>query len=100
MRRLVIGVVQLIVLIVLAFVMFFGLGFILNMLLKTTWLPIIAYVLLIVGLIVWFWGTDTFFGNLNEYTFADILTLLSGLAGAATSGYTIRLLRKKGYKMF
>lgn len=98
--NIVIEVLQLVVLILLAFCMFFGLGFILNMLLKTTWFPIYAYIIFVVGLVYWTWGHETFIENIIGYTLADYLPLVSGLAGAVLSGYTIRLLRVKGYKMF
>ncbi len=39
----------------------------------------------------------TRFGSLGT---ADILILISGLAGALAAGFTIRLLRKNGYQMF
>nr|WP_313782458.1 YuiB family protein [Paenibacillus larvae] len=39
--------IQLVIVTVLLFVLFFGLGFILNMLIKTTWLPIYMYFLLV-----------------------------------------------------
>lgn len=88
----IIQILQNFILLILAFTMFFGLGFIINMLLKTTWFPIYAYVALIVGLVWWSWGTS--------YAFVDILPLLSGLLGAIASAGVIRALRVKGYKMF
>lgn len=88
----VIQILQSFILVILAFTMFFGLGFILNMLLKTTWFPIVAYMGLIVGLIWWSWGTS--------YAFVDVLPLVSGLLGAVASGSVIKSLRIKGYKMF
>lgn len=88
----VIQILQNIILLILAFTMFFGLGFIINMLLKTTWFPIIAYLALIVGLVWWSWGTS--------YGFVDVLPLVSGLLGAVASGSVIKSLRIKGYKMF
>ncbi|WNQ14167.1 YuiB family protein [Paenibacillus aurantius] len=91
---------QNVVLIILAFVMFFGLGFIINMLMKTTWFPIYGYVVFVIGLVYWSWGSDTFWNNLTGYSIADILPMISGLGGAIVSGYTIRMLRLKGFKMF
>jgi hypothetical protein len=88
----VIQILQSFILLILAFTMFFGLGFIINMLLKTTWFPIYAYVGLIVGLVYWSWGTS--------YAFVDLLPLLSGLLGAVISGSVIKGLRLRGYKMF
>jgi hypothetical protein len=95
----VIQILQLFVLTLLAFCMFFGLGFIINMLMKTTWFPIVGYVIFVIALIYWSWGTD-FIGALANYSLGDYLPLISGLAGAVGSGYVIRLLRQKGFKMF
>ncbi|WP_409347276.1 YuiB family protein [Paenibacillus sp. MBLB4367] len=91
---------QLVVLIFLAFTMFFGLGFIINMLMKTTWFPIYAYIAFVIFLVYWSWGAESFWTNLKGYTVADVLPLISGLGGAITSGHTIRVLRVKGFKMF
>jgi hypothetical protein len=38
--------------------------------------------------------------KLGSLATADILILLSGLAGAIAAGVTIKLLRKNGYQMF
>lgn len=96
----IIDLLQLVVLIFLAFTMFFGLGFIINMLMKTTWFPIYAYIAFVIFLVYWSWGGETFWANLKGYTVADILPLIAGLGGAITSGHTIRMLRVKGFKMF
>lgn len=96
----IIDLLQLIVLIFLSFCMFFGLGFIVNMLMKTTWLPIYVYIIFVLFLVYWSWGGQSFWDNLTGYTLADVIPLISGLGGAVTSGYTIRVLRVKGYKMF
>lgn len=81
---------QLIISIVLLFVFFFGIGFILNMILKTTWLPIIVYA----GVAGYF-----VFQMKNIYA-ADLTWIIAGLVGAVGSGLTIQTLRTKGYKMF
>jgi hypothetical protein len=92
---------QLIIVTVLLFVLFFGLGFILNMLMKTTWFPIYGYIALVIGLIIyWGWGTGSLSSNLAEYSFADYIPAAGGLIGAALSGSTIKMLRTKGYQMF
>lgn len=97
----ILGLLPIVVLTVLAFCIFFGLGFIVNMLLKTTWLPIYLYVIIVAGLLVYSWdGAESFAGNLRGYSVSDVLPMLSGLGGAIVGGYTIRLLRVKGYKMF
>lgn len=88
----IIQILQNFILLILAFTMFFGLGFIINMLLKTTWFPIYAYAGLMVWLIWWSRGTS--------YAFVDILPMVSGLLGAIVSGSVIKGLRLRGYKMF
>ncbi|MFD0868104.1 Uncharacterised protein [Chlamydia abortus] len=96
----IIDLVQLVVLILLGFCMFFGLGFIINMLLKTTWLPIYVYIIFVIGIVYWSWGAASLIENIKGYTLADYLPIISGLVGAVMSGYTIKMLRVKGYKMF
>lgn len=84
------NIAQLIISIPLFLVLAFGIGFILNMLIKTTWLPLVIYALLIVYLIL----------NMGNLLAVDYIILTSGLAGAVLSGVTIRILRAKGYRMF
>ncbi|MCY9591405.1 hypothetical protein PC41400_25465 [Paenibacillus chitinolyticus] len=86
--------IQLVIVIVLMFVLFFGLGFILNMLMKTTWFPVYAFVALIIGLS--FYYSD----KMTSITVVDIAPVIGGLIGAVVSGTTIRTLRIKGFKMF
>jgi hypothetical protein len=82
---------QLIISIPLLFVLFFGMGFILNMILKTTWLPLVIFlgVVLYVGR-----------GVTDIFTVVNMVLFLSGLTGAITGIWTIRTLRVKGYGMF
>lgn len=92
------------------FVLFFGIGFILNMLLRTSWIMAIIYpifaILVIdkVRFIDYFRNTMDSFSSLasemSQLATADILILSSGMAGAIGAGITIKLLRKKGYQMF
>jgi len=86
----------------LIFVLIFGIGFILNMLIKTTWLPLYGYLLLLAGTVVWFWRKDglPFAATLAGFGIPDYAAMAGGLLGAWLSGYTIRMLRAKGYKMF
>lgn len=92
---------QLVIETVLMLVLFFGLGFILNMLLKTTWLPIYLYIVLIIGVVIyWGWGSGTLLTNLAEYKIVDYIPASSGLIGVFISGYSIRALRERGFKMF
>ncbi|MCS0788133.1 YuiB family protein [Cytobacillus pseudoceanisediminis] len=92
------------------FVLFFGIGFILNMLLRMSWImaiiyPIIAiFIIDKVRFIEYFQNPSESFSSLgvelSSLALADILILSSGMAGAIVAGITIRLLRKKGYRMF
>ncbi|MBL4954409.1 YuiB family protein [Neobacillus sp. OS1-32] len=96
--------------IVLFFVLFFGIGFILNMILRMTWVMTVIYPFIVIFIIDKVRVLDYFVKS--KYAFqelgqritslasADIIILLSGLAGAIASGITIKLLRKKGYQMF
>jgi hypothetical protein len=95
--------IQLIIATVLLFVLFFGIGFILNMLMKTTWFPIYGYILLVIGLLIYWWRDSeagNFLDSLAGYSWADYLTAAGGLIGAILSGFAIRTLRSKGFKMF
>lgn len=85
-----ISLVQLIISIPLLFVFFFGIAFILNMILKTTWLPIYLFLALIVY----------FAFQIDAVHVADITWLIASLVGVVGSGLTIRFLRAKGYRMF
>lgn len=94
--------IQLPILLLIFFVLLFGIGFILNMLLKTTYLPVYLYVILLLPLVVYLqWDNgQSLAGNLLGYQFTDYLTALAGLIGAWLGGKTIQTLRVKGYKMF
>lgn len=81
---------QFMISIVLFFVLFFGIGFILNMILKTTWFPLILYLGVVVYLLI----------RIQTPLVVDLAILCAGLIGAGGSGWTIQYLRKKGYKMF
>jgi hypothetical protein len=82
-------------------VLFFGMGFILNMLMKTTWFPTYAYVLLIIGLVIyWAWGTNSILSYIAEFSYVDYITAIGGLIGAYLSGSAIKALRIRGFKMF
>ncbi|MDQ0416577.1 hypothetical protein J2Z48_000744 [Croceifilum oryzae] len=85
-----ISIPQLAVSIVLLLVFFFGIGFILNMILKTTWLPIIVYA----GFVAYIAS------QMKHIHLVDVSWLIAGLVGALASGWTIQTLRVKGYKMF
>jgi hypothetical protein len=85
-----VNIAQFIISIPLFLFLAFGIGFILNMLLKTTWLPLIIYVLLIAYLMI----------RMGKLQFVDYTILSFGLIGAILSGVTVRILRTKGYRMF
>lgn len=86
----------------LIFVLAFGIGFILNMLLKTSRFPLYGYLVLLAGMIVWFWRKDggTLGATLAGFGVPDYAAMIGGLIGAWLSGSAINLLRAKGYKMF
>ncbi|SDO42815.1 Putative membrane protein [Alkalicoccus daliensis] len=101
---------QLIIAILLYFVLFFGIGFILNMLLRSTWTMALIY-----PVVIWFMIDDAGFfsyftnpggsfsslgNNFVSLTTADIIILISGMIGAVLSGIAIRMLRVRGYQMF
>lgn len=93
---------QMIVAMLLFFVMMFGIGFILNMLIKTTWFPIWLFFIVILPLGIYFTWDDSlgFADNLTGYSYVDISVAIAALGGAYVSGWAIRALRKGGYKMF
>jgi amino acid transporter len=94
--------IQVAILFVLMFVIMLGIGFILNMLLKTTWLPLYAYGMLIVGILIWFVVKEdgTFWETIQSFDIPDYLTAVGGFLGAWLSGSTINALRVNGFKMF
>lgn len=95
--------IQIIIATVLFFVMMFGIGFILNMLLKTTWFPIALFVIVLIGLAIWSpWdpSQNPTLDNLGTYTLVYYIPITGALIGAYVSGWAIRALRRGGYKMF
>nr|WP_325063585.1 YuiB family protein [Risungbinella massiliensis] len=86
-----INLIQLVISIPLILVLIFGIGFILNMILKTTWIPLILYLALVIYLAFQLKGAPQL---------ADITWFIAGLAGAVGCGWTIRYLRQNGYRMF
>jgi uncharacterized SAM-binding protein YcdF (DUF218 family) len=100
----------LIISMLLFFVLFFGIGFILNMLLRMTWImgiiyPIIAILIIDnVRFVEYFSKTSEAFQKLGVKLASlhpsDILILLFGFFGALASGFVMRILRSKGYRMF
>ncbi|ANB60406.1 YuiB family protein [Anoxybacteroides amylolyticum] len=92
------------------FVLFFGIGFLLNMILRMSWLPAIlspvVFIFIIddVKLSAYFTAPSASFAALKHKILtlapADVMILSSGLIGAILSGVAIRILRAKGYQMF
>lgn len=101
---------QLIVSMLLFMVLFFGIGFIINMLLKSSWLVAICYPIIVIIMIdnvsTWSYvskSAETFHllgDRLASLTPTDILVLVMGLIGAIVSGIVIKMLRSRGYDMF
>ena len=85
------SLLQFMVSIVLFTVLGFGIGFILNMILKTTWLPVVIAAGVVVGALV--------YQKIVPGVW-DAIILGCGMAGTVGSGWTIATLRKKGYRMF
>ncbi|MFD1851208.1 YuiB family protein [Oceanobacillus bengalensis] len=102
--------IQLTVSIILYFVIFFGVAFIVNMLIKKTWLMSVLYPFIIVLIIdkqsIWEYFTNPgkAFSSLGEIitnlTGYDIAIFLAGFIGTIASGFVMKLLRKSGYSMF
>lgn len=91
-------------------ILFFGIGFLLNMILRTTWVMAVIYPIIVilivdnVGFFAYFTAPLTSLGALGQDLLAlklvDIVILVSGLIGAILSGIVIRMLRVRGYQMF
>ncbi|WP_144512489.1 YuiB family protein [Bacillus sp. FJAT-22090] len=102
--------VQLILSVLIFFVMFFGIAFLLNMLLRMTWFMAILYPIVVVFIIDEVRFFDYFtkpgfaFSALGDKLVAlhaaDIIILSSGLVGAIAAGFVMKYLRKNGYQMF
>lgn len=101
---------QLIISMLLFIVMFFGIGFLLNMLLRMTWFMAIVYPIVVIliiddiGFFEYFTNAGTAFPALitkiTNLHVADYVILGGGLLGAIIAGLVSRFLRKNGYQMF
>ncbi|HEY4578456.1 MAG TPA: YuiB family protein [Savagea sp.] len=91
-------------------VIFFGIGFLVNMLLRMTWFTAIIYPIIVIFIIdeVKFYEyitnakeafslLGTKISNLHT---ADIIILSSGFVGTIIAGIVMKILRKQGYQMF
>ncbi len=104
------NVATLIISMLLFLVLFFGIGFLLNMLLRMSWVMAIIYPVVTIFIvddvrfIDYFRHTQESFASLGDklssLAVADISILLSGLVGAILAGVAIKMLRKNGYQMF
>lgn len=101
---------QLIISMILFFVLFFGIGFLLNMVLRTTWVMAVIYPLIVIFIVddIRFYeyftapasslsALITSFASLHA---VDLLILSCGFIGSVVSGIVIRMLRIRGYQMF
>ncbi len=105
-----ISIPQLIISILLFLVLFFGIGFLINMVLRSTWFMSIIYPLIVIAIVddVSFFAyltspsvTFSALGSkLSGLQFADIIVLSAGLSGALLAGIANKVLRSKGYQMF
>ncbi|MGY0693240.1 YuiB family protein [Virgibacillus sp. FSP13] len=102
--------IQFVVSILLFFVIFFGIAFILNMLLRRTWLMSYIYPIIVI-MIVDNLATTQYFKEPGDsfsqlltrivnLTPVDITILVAGFVGTIISGFVIKFLRKSGYQMF
>ncbi|OUM86438.1 MAG: hypothetical protein BAA01_06730 [Bacillus thermozeamaize] len=86
------NIAQFVISIPLFMLLAFGIGFILNMLAKTTWLPILLYL----GVVAYLF----FFKTQGRFALVDWVILFAGLAGCVLSGIVIKTLRLRGFRMF
>lgn len=106
----IVSIMQFIISLVLYFVLFFGIGFILNMLFRTTWLMAIIYPVIILFFVndirvanYWQEPGESFLHLWERITglyLTDVIILSSGFIGSVLSGLALKALRKKGYQMF
>ncbi|MGC5328252.1 YuiB family protein [Brevibacillus sp. SYSU BS000544] len=85
------NIIQFVISILLFSILAFGIGFILNMILRTTWLPVVISLGVIVGSLIYKQIVPGIY---------DVIILAFGVVGSILSGWTIQLLRNKGYRMF
>ncbi|GAC91658.1 hypothetical protein KN10_2094 [Anoxybacillus flavithermus NBRC 109594] len=110
MKRMEMSIPVLFISVLLFFVLFFGIGFLLNMILRTTWTMAILspFVLLLwidqISVMDYVTSPSASLAHVKEriesLASADLIILSSGIVGAIVSGVVIQTLRKKGYRMF
>lgn len=101
---------QLVISMVLFVILFFGIGFLLNMVLRSTWIMALAYPIIVilivdnVGFFDYFTAPAASFSLLGADLMAlqlvDLLVLICGFVGAIIAGIVIKMLRVRGYQMF
>ena len=105
-----INIIQVFISTLLFFVLFFGIAFIVNMLLRMTWVMAFSYPMIILFVIDEVPFKDYFLHPISslgkmgnkvlELQPVDVIILLGGLVGTITSGFAMKALRKRGYRMF
>ncbi len=101
---------QVIISMLLFMVLFFGIGFLFNMLLRATWFMVILYPLVVIMIVddIRFFEYFTkpsasfqlLWSHLLNLSASDITILTCGLIGAILAGLAIKMLRVRGYQMF
>ncbi|GAE94001.1 YUIB protein [Gracilibacillus boraciitolerans JCM 21714] len=102
--------IQLFISVLLFFVLFFGISFIINMILRQTWLMAFVFPVIVIFIIdnlafsTYFTDPGFAFSTLwNEFItlgIQDAIILSSGFIGTIIAGIVIKFLRKNGYQMF
>ncbi|GKV69992.1 putative membrane protein YuiB [Sporosarcina sp. NCCP-2716] len=105
-----ISLTEIILSVLIFIVMFFGIGFLLNMLLRMSWIMAVIYPIVVILIIdevkayEYITKPGHAFSLLGEKLMAlhtvDVVILSSGMVGAIISGIVSKLLRKQGYQMF
>ncbi|MFC5713043.1 YuiB family protein [Thalassorhabdus alkalitolerans] len=101
---------QLIISMILFLILFFGIGFLLNMILRSTWIMAIIYPIIVIMIVDNISFYDYILAPVSSFAalgqdlaalhMADVLILSCGMAGAIIAGIIIRMLRVRGYQMF
>lgn len=101
---------QIIISILLFIVLFFGISFITNMLLKASWIVAIIYPIIVILIVdtvhIWAYVTDfvasiqSLAADFSALQTVDVIILTSGFLGTIAAGVVIKILRSKGYNMF
>ncbi|MGP4040571.1 YuiB family protein [Gracilibacillus sp. D59] len=102
--------IQLFISVLLFFVLFFGISFILNMILRQTWLMAFVFPVIVMFIVDTFpfstyftdpgYAFSTLWNELITLGVQDAIILSSGFIGTIVSGIVIKFLRKNGYQMF